>query len=102
MVGIHKEMHIFEMNQQYTGKSIVDDLTQPTTSSFHTGADNTHLTLRMGIRERTQYVYFARGSQSEQVQCDYRSKREIRQDGLYFNCLARHKVSCCSSRQCLF
>ena len=65
-----------------------------------TQAQITHLTLRMDIRERTQYLYILQGRSNKcSAVTDPKERLAIvRQDGLCFNCLAQHKVSCCSSR----
>ena len=41
MASVLKEIQIFEMTQQYTGKFIIDDHAQLTTGSFHTATDLT-------------------------------------------------------------
>lgn len=75
MAGIFKEIQIYEMSQQYARKYRIDDPIQPTTSSFHTGADNTFNSQDGHQRKDPVFVYFAR--EVKQVQCSHRPEGEI-------------------------
>ena len=96
MASILKEIQIFEMSQQYTSKFSIEDHAQPTTGSFHTATDPAFYSQEGRPRKEPACV-FCKGAHKVNkcnVVTDPKERlANVKQDGVCFNCLGRHKAS---------
>ena len=104
MASMLKEIQIFKMSQQYTGKTISHDTTMLTTGSFHTSAYNTTRSHHTHDKQprREQVCVFCKGDHKP-IKCskvvDPKERLAIvRRESLCYNCLAKHKVTQCHSK----
>ena len=100
MGGICKEVQVFEMSLQYSGKSSNHDSPLATTSSFHTHAHKSHHHSDGQQKKEPVYVFCKRSYKSgvcSRVTDPKERLTIVKQDNLCFNCLAEHKATQCTS-----
>ena len=101
LAAIRKKVQIFEMSYQHGGKPSNYNSFPPSTSSFHTATHKGHHHCD-GQQRKEPVCVFCKGGHKADVYNSVTDPKErltiVKRDNLCFNCLARHKVTQCTSK----
>ena len=101
LTSIQREIRIFEAGQQSTHRHNSHTNSTPTTGSFHTATNHNRGASHEKSKKNSSCI-FCKGPHKpgscNTITCHKERLAIVKSAGLCFNCLARHKVSQCTSR----